>query len=113
MTKTPPQKISGVNDIPGKEFAINVTSQKFHDNGLVSIPGDSNLLLWAIAGWNAVFMPMSQEASADVVATRFVMSSSDGKRIPSLGKLSISSIALLPCRQMIPLGCEGEINVCL
>jgi hypothetical protein len=113
MTKTPPQKISGVYDIPGKEFAMNVTSHKFRDDGLVSIPGDSDLLLCAIAGRKAVFMPMPQETSMDVPAARVVMSGYDGNRIPSSGKLSISSIALLPCRQMILLGCEGEIHVCL
>ena len=113
MTKTPPQKVSGVYDIPGKEFAMNVTSHKFRDEGLVSIPGDSDLLLCAIAGRKAVFMPMPQETSMDVPAARVVMSGYDGNRIPSSGKLSISSIALLPCRQMILLGCEGEIHICL
>jgi len=113
MTKAPPRKISGVYNIPGKEFAMNVTSHKFRDDGLVSIPGDSDLLLCAIAGRKAVFMPMPQETSMDVPATRVVMSGYDGNRIPSSGKLSISSIALLPCRRMILLGCEGEIHVCI
>mmetsp|Transcript_23381 Transcript_23381/g.50622 ORF Transcript_23381/g.50622 Transcript_23381/m.50622 type:complete len:2207 (-) Transcript_23381:153-6773(-) len=118
MTKTPPQKISSIYNIPGKEFAMNVTSHQFLDDGLVSIPGDNNLLLCAAAGRKAVFMPMPQEPQldgqpTDMLASRIVKSDFDGNRISSAGKLNISSIALLPCRQLVLLGCEGEIHVCL
>ena len=106
-------------DIPGKEYAMNITCHQFHNDGLVSIPGDNNLLLCAAAGRKAVFMPMPQEPQSqdgqalEVLASRIVMSDFEGDRIPSSGKLNISSIALLPCRQLILLGCEGEIHVCL
>ena len=98
---------------------MNITSHQFRDDGLVSIPGDNNnLLLCAAAGRKAVFMPMPQEAKPDgqpmdMLANRIVMSDFEGNRIPSSGKLSISSIVLLPCRQLVLLGCEGEIHVCL
>jgi len=119
MNKTPPQKISSIYNIPGKEYAMNVTSHQFRDDGLVSIPGDNGLLLCAAAGRKAVFMSMPQEYQPEsqqpmhVLAGRTVMSDFEGNQIPSSGKLDISSIALLPCRQLMLLGCEGGIYVCL
>jgi len=119
MTDTPPTKISSIYNIPGKEFAVNVTSHQFNNDGLVSIPGESNLLLCAASGRKAVFMSMPQEPqqdgqSNDVAASRIVMADYRGNRIPSSNKLNISSIALLPCRQLVLLGCDGgEIQVCL
>lgn len=100
---------------------MNIISHQFHDDGhgLVSIPGDNSLLLCAAAGRKAVFMPMPQEPQpggqqpTDVLASRIVMSDFEGNRIPSSGKFTISSIALLPCRQLVLLGCEGEVHVCL
>jgi len=97
---------------------MNITSHEFHNDGLVSIPGDNNLLICAAAGRKAVFMPMPQELQpdgqpTDVPARRIVMSDFEGNRIPSSGKLSISSVSLLPCRQLVMLGCDGEIHVCL
>jgi len=119
LTKTPPRKISTCYNIPGKEHAMNLTCFVRRNDGLVSLPGDSNLVLCAASGRKAVFMPMSQEPQPDnqhpmgVRAERIVMSDFEGNRIPSSGKLNISSIALLPCRQLVLLGCDGEIHVCL
>ena len=119
MTNTPPTKISSIYNIPGKELAMNVTSHQLNIDGLVSIPGESNLLLCAASGRKAVFMPLPQEPqsddqSNDEAASRIVMSDYKGNRIPSSNKLNISSIALLPCRQLVLLGCDrGEIQVCL
>lgn len=98
---------------------MNATFHQFNNDGLVSIPGESNLLLCAASGRKAVFMSLPQEPqqdgqSNDVAASRIVMSDYRGNRIPSSNKFNISSIALLPCRQLVLLGCDGgEIQVCL
>lgn len=119
LTNTPPTKISSIYNIPGKELTMNVTSHQFNNDGLVSIPGESNLLLCAASGRKAVFMSLLQEPQEDgqpndVAASRIVMADYKGNRIPSSNKLNISSIALLPCRQLVLLGCDGgEIQVCL
>ena len=107
-------------DIPGKEFTMNVTSHQFRNDGLVSIPG-GDFLVCAASGRKAVFQPMPQITSdypengqmMDVKADRIVMSDFEGSRISSSGKFNISSIVLLPCRQLVLLGCDGEIHVCL
>mmetsp|Transcript_1975 Transcript_1975/g.4892 ORF Transcript_1975/g.4892 Transcript_1975/m.4892 type:complete len:758 (+) Transcript_1975:3534-5807(+) len=116
MTKTQPQKISSIYNIPGKECSINVTSHRFSDeDSIVSIPGDSDLLLCAAAGRKAVFMSMPQESHhpMDIPASRIVMSDFEGNQITSSGKSNIRSILLLPCRQLVLLGCGGKIQVCL
>ena len=95
---------------------MNATSHQLNDNGIVSIPGESNLLLCAAAGRKAVFMAQNSQPDDqlnDIVASRIVMSDYRGNRIPSADKLNISSIAMLPCRQLVLLGCKGEIHVCL
>ena len=98
---------------------MNITSHQCIDDDLVSIPGDNKLLFCAAAGRKAVFMPMPQENQADgppqdVLAIRHVMCDFHGNRVQSSEKLNISSIALLPCRQLVLLGCDqGEIHVCL
>ena len=94
---------------------MNITSHKFRPDGLVSIPG-GDLLLCAASGRKAVFqpLPLTPEAEPmDVKAQRIVMSDYEGNRLASSAKLNISSIALLPCRQLVLLGCEGVIHVCL
>lgn len=105
-----------ISDIPGKEFSMNATSHLLNDNGIVSIPGESNLLLCTAAGRKAVFMAQktqSDDQPSNTIASRIVMSDFRGNRIPSADKLNISSIAMLPCRQLVLLGCKGEIHVCL
>jgi len=119
MSTTPPAKISSIYNIPGgQEYAMNITCQNFRDHDLVSTPGDSDLLLCAAAGRKAVFMDMPEVTQPDgqpteVPAERIVMSDFQGKQIPSSGKLNIRSISLLPCRQLVLLGCHGGIQVCL
>ena len=95
---------------------MNITSQYFEDDGLVSIPG-GNLVLCAATGRKAVFQPMSTDCSncePDMAkADRIVMTNYEGSRIASAGKFNIHSVALLPLRQLILLGCKDEIHVCL
>jgi WD repeat-containing protein 81 len=117
IMSSPPQKISTIYNIPGKEHSMNVTSHQFREDGLVSIPG-GDLILCAVTGRKAVFMAIPTELKPDgsaweVKADRVVMSDCEGNPIPSSEKLRVSSVALLPCRQLVLLGCEGEIHVCL
>lgn len=95
---------------------MNITSQYFEDDGIVSIPG-GNLVLCAATGRKAVFQPMSTDCSncePDMAkADRIVMTNYEGSRIASAGKFKIHSVALLPLRQLILLGCKDEIHVCL
>ena len=97
---------------------MSIASHQFRSGGLVSMPGDGDLLLCAAAGRKATFMAMPTEPGldgqpVDVPASRVILSDHKGNRIPSSEKLGIGSIALLPCRQLVLLGCEGEIHVCL
>jgi len=124
LSHSTPLKVSRIYNIPGKEQAMNVVSHKFRNDGLVSIPG-GDLLLCAISGRKAVFQAMPQnsgvvgtmfpenEPVVDVKADRIVMCDYEGNRISSSEKFNISSVALLPCRQLVLLGCDGEIHVCL
>ena len=106
-------------DIPGKEGTMNIVSHYFEKDGIVSIPGRGNLLLCAATGRKAVFQPMLTENSStgedpiDVKADRIVMCDFDGAHIASSRKFNIHSIALLPLRQLVLLGCEDEVHVCL
>ena len=97
---------------------MNISSYHFEENGIVSIPGEGNLLLCAATGRKAVFQSMSttfqqNKLSIDTKANRIVMSDYKGSHIASAGKLSIHSIVLLPLRQLLLLGCEDKIQVCL
>lgn len=118
IMSSPPQKISSIYNIPGKEHSINVASHHFREDGLVSVP-DGDLILCAVTGRKTVFMPMPTTqlqpdgSPLEVKAERVVMSDCEGNPIPSSEKLKVSSVALLPCRQLVLLGCEGEIHVCL
>ncbi len=121
---SPVEPHSSSADIPGKEQAMNVVSHQFRNDGLVSIP-EGDLLLCAISGRKAVFQAMphnsdivatmfsENESVVDVKAERIVMCDCEGKRISSSEKFNISAVALLPCRQIVLLGCDGEIHVCL
>ncbi len=113
---SPPQKISCIYNIPGKEHSMNISCHHFRDDGLVSVP-DGDLILCAVTGRKTVFMPITEtqrdESPLEVKANRIVMSDCEGNPIPSSEKLEVSSVALLPCRQLVLLGCEGEIHVCL
>lgn len=116
ILSSPPQKMSCIYNIPGKEHSMNLACQHFREDGLVSVP-DGDLILCAVTGRKTVFMPMtetqSDEYPLEVKADRIVMSDCEGNPIPSSEKLKVSSVALLPCRQLVLLGCEGEIHVCL
>lgn len=116
ILSSPPQKISCIYNIPGKEHSINIACHHFREDGLVSVP-DGDLILCAVTGRKTVFMPITEtrcdEPPLEVKADRIVMSDCGGNPIPSSEKLKVSSIALLPCRQLVLLGCEGEIHVCL
>ena len=57
----PPQKISTIYNIPGKEHSMNVTSHQFREDGLVSIPG-GDLILCAVTGRKTVFMAMPRKS---------------------------------------------------
>ena len=97
---------------------MNITSHYFEEDGIVSIPGQGNLLLCAATGRKAVFQSMLTENSpgqdpTDAKADRIVMCDYDGAHIASSRKFNIHSIALLPLRQLVLLGCEDEIHVCL
>ena len=95
---------------------MNITSHHFREDGLVSIL-DGDLILCAVTGRKTVFMPMTQlqpdGSPLEVRADRIVMSDCEGNPISSSEKLKVSSVALLPCRQLVLLGCEGQIHVCL
>ena len=119
LSRNPPQKVSSICNLPGKENTMNISSHQFQaEDGLVSIPG-GDFLLCCVTGRKAVFQPMSlhpnlsDEDNIDIKAERIVMSNWDGSSISSSSKLNISSLALLPCRQLVLLGCDGEIHVCL
>jgi hypothetical protein len=119
LSRNPPQKVSSICNLPGKENTMNISSHQFQaEDGLVSIPG-GDFLLCCVTGRKAVFQPMSlhpnlsNEDNIDIKAERIVMSNWDGSSISSSSKLNISSVALLPCRQLVLLGCDGEIHVCL
>lgn len=98
---------------------MNIATYNFDKNGVVSIPGNGHLLLCAVTGRKAVFqsMPIGSQSddleSPDVKAMRIVMSDYEGNHISSSDKFDIRSIALLPLRQLVLLGCEEEIHVCL
>lgn len=98
---------------------MNVTCYQFQSDGLVSIPGKGKLLLCAVSGRKAVFQSMpipcdyTEEEFVEVKAERVVMSDYEGSRISRSRKFGIHSIALLPCRQLVLLGCEDGIHVCL
>ncbi|KAL3781906.1 hypothetical protein HJC23_004091 [Cyclotella cryptica] len=117
LSKSQPRKISSIYNIPGKADTMNVAFHQFQSNGLVSIPGKGQLLLCAASGRKAVFqsmpIPRSEEEFLDVKADRIVMSDYEGSRISRSRKFGIHSIALLPCRQLVLLGCEDGIHVCL
>ena len=116
IMSSPPQKINSIYNIPGKEHSMNIVSHYFREDGLVSVPG-GDLILCAATGRKTVFMPMKQpnhdDSMFEVRADRIVISDCEGNRISSSEKLCISSVALLPCRQLVLLGCEGEIHVCV
>ena len=116
ILSSPPQKISSIYNIPGKEHSMNIACHHFREDGLVSVP-EGDLILCAVTGRKTVFMPMAEIQSdgspVEVKADRMVMSDSESNPIPSSEKLKVSSVALLPCRQLVLLGCEGEIHVCL
>mmetsp|Transcript_12917 Transcript_12917/g.26030 ORF Transcript_12917/g.26030 Transcript_12917/m.26030 type:complete len:1928 (+) Transcript_12917:157-5940(+) len=116
IMSSPPQKLSSIYNIPGKEHSMNIACHYFREDGLVSVP-DGDLILCAVTGRKTVFMPMTQSQSngspLEVKADRTVMSDCESNPIPSSEKLKVSSVALLPCRQLVLLGCEGEIHVCL
>ena len=99
---------SSAIDLPGREDTMNITSQYFEDG---------NLVLCAATGRKAVFQSMSTDCSnceTDIAkADRIVMTNYEGSRIASAGKFNIHSIHLLPFRQLVLLGCEDEIHVCL
>jgi WD40 repeat protein len=116
IMSSPPQKISTIYNIPGKEHSMNIASHHFREDGLVSIP-DGDLILCAVAGRKTLFLPMPTELQPDgspweVKADRIVMSDCEGNPISSSEKLKVSSIALLPCRQLVLLG-SVDIHVCL
>ena len=102
---------------------MSATSHKLYDgDGLASnLRDNTKLFLCAASGRKAVFMPMHTEVQSeeheqqllDVPAIRIVMSDLEGIQIPSSEKPSISSIEFLPCRQLVLLGCDGVIHVCL
>lgn len=105
-------------DIPGKEGTINIATHQLQDNGLVTIPNKQvNLILCAASGRKAVFqpMPMFNETAEETieVAKRIVMSDFEGNYISSSSKYNIHSVLLLPCHQLVLLGCEDIIHVCL
>lgn len=116
ILSSPPQKISSIYNIPGKEHSMNIACHQFREDGLVSVP-DGDLILCAVTGRKTVFMPITEtqceESPLEVKADRIVMSDCEGNPIPSSEKLKVSSVALLPCRQLVLLGCEDEIHVCL
>jgi hypothetical protein len=116
IMSSPPQMLSSIYNIPGKEHSMNIACHYFREDGLVSVP-DGDLILCAVTGRKTVFMPMTQSQSngspLEVKADRKVMSDCESNPIPSSEKLKVSSVALLPCRQLVLLGCEGEIHVCL
>ena len=98
---------------------MNIATHRFEQGGIVSIPGQGNLLLCAASGRKAVFQSMQTDVSSNaefsrVKANRIVMSDYDGSDIASSDKFKIHSIAMLPLRQLVLLGCdEGKIHVCL
>jgi hypothetical protein len=94
---------------------MNVAAHYFEDDGIVTTLGRGNLLLCAATGRKAVFQSLSTSCQTEdpVKADRIVMNDYEGSRIASSGKFNIHSIALLPLRQLVLLGCVDEINVCL
>lgn len=97
---------------------MNISSHVFDRDGIVSTQGDGNLVVCAVTGRKAVFQSMSTEFGPniepkEVKADRIVMSNYEGSHISSSGKFDIHSIALLPLRQLVLLGCTDEIHVCL
>jgi hypothetical protein len=105
-------------DIPGRDGTMNISSLIFDKDGLVSTQGDGNLLICAVTGRKAVFQFMSTEKGPNIEpnetkAERIVMSNYEGSHISSSSKFNIHSLALLPLRQLVLLGCTDEIHVCL